>query len=784
MRIKAIELSWFRGAADPVALDPGGRSMVVYGMNGSGKSSFVDAVEHVLHDGKIEHLAHQYSGRRQEKAVPNTHTPHDQKTELTIRFIDNSELRTEIQRDGSYARSGAEAIAMPTWEYRRTVLRQHEVAEFIQSTKGDKYSALLPLLGLHPMESAAENLRQLTRTIEGVSKLSEARVFLGEVEAKREAAFGSETDEQILKKIEKLHAKYCPNKTATKDTLSRCKELISALDTRIEKSSADQRRHIAIQDVAALDLKGHIDAVRDASGKLAGAAEPLITEKLEILQATGTFTKKLGDETEVICPACGRAIPVDAFQAHVEAENERLREIIDTFNTRRAAIGTLCRTVTSLQSTLSKPHLKTWRDGLSRGPLADAFVHLDKISTEALRTSCGDTNLKAMEDRLLALIDAASSASKDAPSDAKQLSSDTRTVEAARDVIGAQDRAVAVQRAEALVAYIKSLEHETREEIRRRAIEVVNDISTDIQTMWAILYPERTIEHVGLCLPEADKAIDIRLQFHGIEQDSPRLTLSEGYRNGLGLCIFLAMAKREATKDRPLFLDDVVVSLDRIHRGMIAELLDAEFGTRQVVILTHDRDWYTELRQQLDGKRWGFKTLLPYETPAIGIRWSHKTTTFDDARAHLKDRPDSAGNDARKIMDVELALIAERLKIKVPFLRGDKNDKRMAHDFVQRLASDGRICFEKRSSQGYETYAVAINAIDNAGKLLVSWGNRASHSHDLVRPEAQKLIDTCETALECFKCRSCRKYVWYTDAASLKLVQCQCGEIRWRYGKG
>ena len=55
MRIKSIQLSWFRGAADPVALEPNSKSMVVYGENGSGKSCFVDAVEYVLNDGKIGH---------------------------------------------------------------------------------------------------------------------------------------------------------------------------------------------------------------------------------------------------------------------------------------------------------------------------------------------------------------------------------------------------------------------------------------------------------------------------------------------------------------------------------------------------------------------------------------------------------------------------------------------------------------------------------------------------------------------------------------------------------
>lgn len=54
------------------------------------------------------------------------------------------------------------------------------------------------------------------------------------------------------------------------------------------------------------------------------------------------------------------------------------------------------------------------------------------------------------------------------------------------------------------------------------------------------------------------------------------------------------MAKREADKDRPLILDDVVVSFDRSHRGMIVQLLEKEFSGRQVVIMTHDREWYAE----------------------------------------------------------------------------------------------------------------------------------------------------------------------------------------------
>ena len=99
MRIKAIKLAWFRGAADPISLEPDCKSMVVYGVNGSGKSSFVDAIEYVLNDGRIGHLAHEYSGKHQERAIANTHKPKGRKTELGIKFKDDSELKIEIMRE-------------------------------------------------------------------------------------------------------------------------------------------------------------------------------------------------------------------------------------------------------------------------------------------------------------------------------------------------------------------------------------------------------------------------------------------------------------------------------------------------------------------------------------------------------------------------------------------------------------------------------------------------------------------------------------------------------------
>jgi hypothetical protein len=54
----------------------------------------------------------------------------------------------------------------------------------------------------------------------------------------------------------------------------------------------------------------------------------------------------------------------------------------------------------------------------------------------------------------------------------------------------------------------------------------------------------------------------------------------------------------------------------------------------------------------------------------------------------------------------------------------------------------------------------------------------------VVRPEAAKLIETSEKALDVFQCGGCKQPLWMADAANKEWVQCQCGELRWRYGKG
>lgn len=261
-------------------------------------------------------------------------------------------------------------------------------------------------------------------------------------------------------------------------------------------------------------------------------------------------------------------------------------------------------------------------------------------------------------------------------------------------------------------------------------------------------------------------------------QLSPRLTLSEGHRNSLGLCVFLALAKRDG-KGSPLVLDDVVSSFDREHRSYVTDLLSQEFSDRQIFIFTHDYDWFVELRTRLAAKLWRFKILLPWKEPAIGIRWANNAGGFDLARELLESDPASAAAKARAVMDTQLAAIAEVLGVLVPFIKGPKNDLRFAGDLLERLSKDCDRKMRRKHGDEYTAWDVPTQKARVAHGLLLPFANAGTHGRYVSKGEAERLIDACEAAIASFSCETCNHPVW-NAAVKDHHLRCDCDAIRWK----
>lgn len=79
------------------------------------------------------------------------------------------------------------------------------------------------------------------------------------------------------------------------------------------------------------------------------------------------------------------------------------------------------------------------------------------------------------------------------------------------------------------------------------------------------------------------------------EECDPREYSSEGHLDSLGLCIFLAFIKENCNVPI-IILDDIVATVDLSHKERIARLLLDEFEDYQLILTTHNKTWFNQIR--------------------------------------------------------------------------------------------------------------------------------------------------------------------------------------------
>lgn len=784
MRIESIELSWFRGAGESIRLSPQTKSVVIYGANGAGKSSFADAFEYVISKGKINHLAHEYSGLHQQHGMRNTHTPEGAQSQITLNFQTNACINVSIRPDG-VAKFQCEPAnltsTVQSWDLERFILRQDEVARFIHATKGEKYSVLLPLLGQEELEHAAGNIRALSKAVEERGKLSELKtrkdVLVREV-LQHLPDMLPETINQVLYELVTTYL----IQTSAESFDELLDGVDQAIETSIRLAEPEQRRYLILQQIHQIRLGDRLSRLTQAEHQATLETDEFIDRNIAVLEAARDYLQVVReDQSSIDCPACGRVIAVLDFAEHVDRELLTLSSARASRSLVIQARENLQRGILELGKLFQDNNFHQWLEEPLQGELKETINQLISLDISLCDHPWGESTWNAILQSIPILISQVDRYILKAPPSSQQLIRDQQIAKALKSVPEVERLRAMVERLEVILKHLSKAEAELRSAIKLRTLKTTRRVSGEIQRLWSKMHPNEPIENVKLYIPkDAERAIDICLKFFGVDQPSPRLTLSEGHRNSLGLCIFLALVSQEEDKSRPIIMDDVVSSLDREHRGMLTKVLLEDFADRQVILLTHDREWYTELRSRLPSKQWDFVALRPWVEPRVGIQWSQSKGTFGDARSLIADNPEAAGNRVRAIMDTELAIIAERLQVRVPFARGDQNDRRTCMEFFERILSEAKTRLRIQDEETLTNFTDPINDWREAQTLLVSWANRASHGGSLYSSEAEYLIQTCEKSLSHFRCEDCGEPIWFAEQTRKSRLQCSCGKLVWK----
>ena len=779
MKIDSIELSWFRGAATNITLKTDRKSVVVYGENACGKSSIVDAMEFVINKGKIAHLKNEFADVI--NCIRNTETPDGEDCKIKIFFDNGGNIEANISQTGkiNFEASSSELLAaVQDWEVQRHILRQNEVADFIHQTKSKKYSVLSPLLGLQEFEETAQNMERIK---ESILKKSQYQMLQGKfvtIKDEIDKLLPNGNQENRKKFVYSRASKYV-KVSIKEEVVAIAKKSIAAINTVLQDKEPLVKRYLVIQNLSKISIKKKLKSAISSQDDFVKISEKYIDHKIPILENSEKLIESIEDlSQEIKCPACGQYILGTKFKEHVNKELEELKKVCEVRNKAVTKKQNFIVSLSNFKSQYqSEKAFLEWLSLPKNEALNSLFVKLAKISVEEPTNRWSTELIEQLHSIINELVSIVEKEAKIEAPTTNTLVDDLNLFQICLKIPALEELGNSIEKIEILLSTFTDLYNKIREEIALITEQVLKAISQDIARIWIRIHPGQPIEDVRLSPSEKDKAIEICLKFYGKNQSDARLTLSEGYKNSLGLSIFLALANQDNTKENPIILDDIVSSLDRDHRGMVTRLLHTELANKQVLLFTHDREWFSELRRFLESKNWKFFTLKKWDSPKIGIELLPSTHTFDEAEVLMATHISACGNAVRAIMDTELPKAAEKLKLAMPFKQSHHNDNRMAVEFLDYFISHGKK-FEIKDKDEWKAHQDAIITWKEAKKCLIGWANRASHGGSLTVSEAKTLIEACKKASTIFNCLQCKKKVWALEASNY--VQCKCGSIRWK----
>ena len=155
--LRKLTLEYLRGAVVPFSLpfEPGRKLTLLYGENGSGKSTICDALD-FLGNGNIGSLDGRGLGKTAKYWPTVGRKPAD--VAVTLEALDNSVCRASLVKGEVVA---SPAAARPRVE----MLRRSQILALIEAKPGERYEAIRRFIDVPGVEASEAVLRQLLRDL-------------------------------------------------------------------------------------------------------------------------------------------------------------------------------------------------------------------------------------------------------------------------------------------------------------------------------------------------------------------------------------------------------------------------------------------------------------------------------------------------------------------------------------------------------------------------------------------------------------------------------------------
>jgi len=286
--------------------------------------------------------------------------------------------------------------------------------------------------------------------------------------------------------------------------------------------------------------------------------------------------------------------------------------------------------------------------------------------------------------------------------------------------------------------------------------------------------------------------LDFEVEFYGHGQHPPQALHSEGHQDSMGICLYLALVERlNKGLINLVILDDVVMSVDIEHRRQLCGLLAEAFSDKQFIITTHDRTWATQLKSE---KVVTGKNLIEFHDWCIenGPRVNSDVILWDQITGSLahNDVPTAAAQ-LRRGLECYFGEACDSLCAPVKYNSRHKwelGDFLLAaikqYRYLLSLATKSANSWDKREQvkELVEKQKVsnALIARSQTEEWAINDNVHYNNWANFVKEDFSPVVEAFKDLCSLFVCSKCGSAIQVVSVENIEVsVRCLCGEENW-----
>jgi len=774
---------------------------VIYGRNGTGKSSLTDAWEWFQTE-RIEHLAREGAGP---SAYPHRQAV-DGQTFVEVELSDASFGRLKVAFDAqriTLPHTTGDVARLRALIHHPCHVRFADLTQFVYLRKAERYDLLAQLMGFSPQVEFQKALRRVEHELDDKLGNAAEQVRAGADDLQALLHVGDVDEKTLVEALSQLLSKHGIAPAGSFDGL---REGVAELKGRVERDPAAQR--LAALSGLRRDVTGAEERadVLDALVTFVTEAQPFKQEEetLKQLLLLGVYEAGLAYLTQQgdvgICPLCNRQLDGDLTQ-HIQTETAKLKALRASYDRvdskRTLALAALRRQLPhheSLAETLQGVSGEATA-GRVRVLIADSTglqeqrsqliprleqrpEEMDEISLAELRLSAAkysqlashyNTERASLLRELSELIQ-----TLEQDKGRTTLVEDFRKVDTALDLRDRHRRALVglVGLANVSRAFQTVVDHFMLASIAdvQRRFDLISDAVT---RFFEIL--EANTPGIGKpvlrILLDQDRSVVPEVLFYGQATSPAYRYLSESQLNSFGLSVFLASVRHFNPDFRFVILDDVVNSLDGYKRPQLIKILKTDFQDSQVVLLTHDSVWRDRLYKELPS--WKRIEFIRFDFGTGPVQGEALETLERVKKLIEDDQPVLAGQALGPYMEFHLQEICEAFEVEMKY---NRRNEYTLDPLLDRL----RVRVKSKLGAGHQLTQALDDLSAEAG-----FRNLSAHAKDptiQLTPQEMDLVLKKWSAVEgMVRCQrnECYEILRYTDQGTFR---CACGQTELKKG--